>query len=266
MSLIWTLHRKLKQRIPHNWIRSIRSFVESHFDFPWRHEFYSQFGEDAVLQSRIATRAWLKSGGIDSGREGLSKGFYVDVGAYAPKEHSNTYWFYRQGWRGINIDAAPGSMKIFDRVRSRDINIEAAISDQEREMTFYTWGTPSVCNTLSAEHAERFTKIMGKEPSRTTIRTTTLASILDRHLPVGQTIDFFTIDAEEHTLEVLQSNNWEKYSPMIVVVELDVDTVDQVVDSTIVEFMTRRGYTLRAWVGASVLFELAEDRESPRQA
>ena len=38
-------------------------------------------------------------------------GFYVDVGAHHPKRFSNTYFFYKQGWNGINIDAMPNSMR-----------------------------------------------------------------------------------------------------------------------------------------------------------
>ena len=98
-------------------------------------------------------------------------GFYVDIGAYAPKQFSNTYSFYKKGWHGINIDAAPGSMKIFQRVRSRDINIEAAISDQNKELIFYSWGAHNVANTLSKEHAELFTKNFGKEPEKIVLKT-----------------------------------------------------------------------------------------------
>ena len=31
-------------------------------------------------------------------------GFYVDVGCFHPKKHSNTYLLYKRGWSGINID------------------------------------------------------------------------------------------------------------------------------------------------------------------
>ena len=56
---------------------------------------YSQEGEDMIL------------GKIFSGQK---HGFYVDVGAHHPLRFSNTYLFYLKGWRGINIDAMPGSM------------------------------------------------------------------------------------------------------------------------------------------------------------
>jgi len=51
---------------------------------------YSQEGEDLILL-RIFEKKRI--------------GFYVDVGSHHPFRFSNTYLFYRLGWRGINIDA-----------------------------------------------------------------------------------------------------------------------------------------------------------------
>jgi hypothetical protein len=55
--------------------------------------------------------------------EHKQKGFYVDVGAYHPFLFSNTYIFYLRGWRGINIDATPGSMKLFNKFRKAVLSI-----------------------------------------------------------------------------------------------------------------------------------------------
>jgi peptide methionine sulfoxide reductase MsrB len=33
----------------------------------------------------------------------IKNGFYVDVGAGDPVNHSVTKWFYDQGWSGVNI-------------------------------------------------------------------------------------------------------------------------------------------------------------------
>ena len=63
---------------------------------------YSQFGEDVILRTFIKNK---------------KTGFYVDVGCWHPKRFSNTYWLYKRGWRGINIDAMPGSMKPFKKTR-----------------------------------------------------------------------------------------------------------------------------------------------------
>ena len=67
---------------------------------------YSQEGEDMILRRLF---------------EKQKTGFYVDVGAHHPKRFSNTFFFYKKGWSGINIDAMPNSMRLFDKIRPRDI-------------------------------------------------------------------------------------------------------------------------------------------------
>jgi len=46
---------------------------------------------------------------------------YVDIGAHHPFRFSNTYIFYRRGWRGTNVDANPGSIHAFRGWRRRDV-------------------------------------------------------------------------------------------------------------------------------------------------
>ena len=71
----------------------------------FRKNFYSQDGEDTLLM------------GFYEGSPEY-KGFYIDIGALHPLRFSNTQIFYERGWHGINIDSTPGSMKLFNEVRS----------------------------------------------------------------------------------------------------------------------------------------------------
>src|ERR1700721_62808 len=89
---------------------------------------FAQEGEDLVL---------LRSLQLPTDRQP----FYVDVGAYAPKWLSNTCLLYRDGWRGINIDATPGVAESFRRARPRDISIEAVIGAGE-EVEFVDFAGP----------------------------------------------------------------------------------------------------------------------------
>ena len=52
---------------------------------------------------------------------------FIDVGAHHPMRFSNTYLFYKKKWKGINIDPLPGSMKLFNKLRPRDINLELGV-------------------------------------------------------------------------------------------------------------------------------------------
>ncbi len=254
-NIIWTTYRKAKGILPQRTIKRLRALLESQYDGLWKNEYYSQFGEDAVIQGIFKDRDWNEAAaGKDAGPQ-REAGFYVDVGAYAPKQYSNTYLLYKQGWRGINIDATPGSMAQFRRVRPRDINLEAAVSDGGQELTFYSWGTPNVFNTFDADHAAKFREMIGEEPQQISIRSTSLASILDEHLPAGQPIDLLSVDAEGHDLAVLRSNNWNRYRPWLLIVEIEHDSVDDLLASEVVAFLREQAYLLRALTGPSAIFE-----------
>ena len=126
-------------------------------------EHYGQFGRDEVLQGYFEVKTWKKNreGFVAFSRSKLGTGLYVDVGAHAPKQHSNPYWFYKQVWQGINVDATPGSMRTSDLVRKRNTDVEAAVSDREAKVVFYYWGIPAVMNTLSPELADDWTRELG---------------------------------------------------------------------------------------------------------
>ncbi len=145
-------------------------------------------------------------------------GFYVDVGAYHPINSSNTYFFYLQGWRGINIDARPGSMTQFNTLRPRDTNLELGVSNRKGELPFYiVEGGPSI-NSFSRDFLAEV-GMLDHVRQEIKVPVWTLTDILDKYLPAGQSIDFLTVDVEGFDLNVLRSNDWSKYRPRLVVVE-----------------------------------------------
>ena len=109
---------------------------------PWFKKSWSQEGEDQILR-RIF--------------EGQRIGFYVDVGAHHPKRFSNSYLFYKRGWHGINIDAMPGSMRVFDATRPRDINLEMGIGLSIGQLDYYVFDEPAF-NRFSKEISEKINK------------------------------------------------------------------------------------------------------------
>lgn len=201
---------------------------------------YSQEGEDMVL-NRIF--------------ENKKEGFYIDVGAHHPKRFSNTYFFYRRGWRGINIDAMPGSMAVFERDRPLDINLEIPVSDKDEVLTYYIFNEPAL-NGFSKELSDsrnglRQYKIIGTKE----LRTRTLASILDEFMPAGQKIDFLSIDVEGLDFQVLNSNDWDKYRPEIVLIEVLGTTFDQIISSETTAYMQKNGYMIFAKTFNTVFFK-----------
>lgn len=208
------------------------------------------------MQNIFREMAWRQAAMSKAEKIQEGAGFYVDIGAFAPIQHSNTYWFYRRGWSGINIDATPGSMKIFHRLRQRDVNLELAISSREGELAYYCWGIPNVMNTTSKEVADQLASQSGQSPKKLTIKSRTLEHVLDEYLPKGQNIDFLTVDVENHNFEAIKSNNWTKYRPSIVLVEADNDctTIEAITASEMYSFFKNNGYKMCAWVKPTIIF------------
>src|SRR5262249_55301667 len=60
----------------------------------------------------------------------VDKGFYIDVGAAAPRDDSVTCAFSERGWRGINIEPNPYLFAELVNERPRDINLSVAVGDR----------------------------------------------------------------------------------------------------------------------------------------
>ncbi|MEA5390271.1 FkbM family methyltransferase [Cyanobium gracile UHCC 0139] len=148
--------------------------------------------------------------------EGVTDGFYVDIGAHHPTNASVTRWFYDQGWSGINVEPGDGIIPLrADRLR--DINLELAVSDSEGETTFWVHsantGTSSLHDTVPDLVAERAGEI---QPLR--VRLSTLPAILDENSP-GRHIQFLKIDAEGAEDAIIAAADWSRHRPEVLVVE-----------------------------------------------
>ncbi|HZG38657.1 MAG TPA: FkbM family methyltransferase [Nodosilinea sp.] len=188
---------------------------------------FSQEGEDLVL-SRIF--------------DGQEAGFYVDVGAHHPQRFSNTYLFYLKGWRGINVDAMPGSMDAFNRLRPRDINLEIPISNHPTEdLIYYEFDEPALNGFSKELSLERDRNTNYNIISTKVLKTERLGDILSKYIKPLQTIDFMSVDVEGLDYEVLLSNNWKEFRPKVLVVE-DLKNKDEATNSDIVNFLLSQGY------------------------
>lgn len=191
---------------------------------------YSQEGEDLILDRIITNK---------------SNGYFIDVGAHHPKRFSNTYKLYKRGWRGINIDPLPESKRIFDTYRSYDINLELGISEFKSKLIYFSFNEPAL-NTFNEREAKLKNEIEGyfiKE--KIELDTYPLSEILDKYLPTGTQIDLLNIDVEGLDLEVLKSNNWEKYQPNYILVEELLNDLDSIInDSLVYKYLKNKGYKI----------------------
>jgi FkbM family methyltransferase len=165
---------------------------------------YSQEGEDLILRRLF---------------EEQSCGFYVDVGAHHPQRFSNTFLFYKRGWRGINIDPEVDAIAEFQRSRPRDINLVLGISNEVGELRYYRFNE-SALNTFDGELAHQREQIPAyRLIESVTVPVKRLDDVLSEHLPAGQEIDFLSVDAEGFDLKILRSNDWTCFRPRCVLIE-----------------------------------------------
>jgi FkbM family methyltransferase len=193
---------------------------------------YGQEGEDKVLASLL----FKAHGGFLP-----VTGFYVDVGAHDPFRFSNTYFFYKRGWSGINIDAAPGSMRSFEAKRSRDLNLEIGVGKDISTATFYVFNEPAL-NTFDHELATARCIGSWRIVREVEVQVMPLRDILAKHVSANQKIDFMTIDVEGRDFDVLRSNDWQRYRPMVVVVEIFGKSVEAAATDPVARFLIEKNY------------------------
>ena len=144
---------------------------------------------------------------------------YVDIGCFHPIRQNNTYLMYKLGWRGINIDLNPLSIELFKVARPKDINICAAISNNETKKDLFFDHDLSSLNTISKNHTIFIEKAFGiKNLKRKKIKTTRLSDLLIKK-KINK-IDFMNIDIEGHELEVLKTINFKRFDIKVICIEI----------------------------------------------
>lgn len=223
-------------------LKSIKRFLLSILNYIRYKKSYSQDGEDVALAA------------FYEGQKGY-RGYYVDVGAHHPVRFSNTLFFYKKGWRGINIDPTPGSMRPFKLWRRRDINLEIGIGPENGALTFYCFNEPAL-NTFDPEvAAQRDTGKPYRVIRKVEVAIYPLGEVLKQHLAKGMKIDFLSIDVEGLDLEVLKSNDWAHYSPRFVLVEDHEFDIEDPKKSKIYVFLKDQGYKISAVLSRTIIYQ-----------
>jgi FkbM family methyltransferase len=190
---------------------------------------YSQEGEDMILRRIFSNKP---------------RGFFVDVGAHHPRRFSNTYFFYQQGWSGINIEPNPSAFRAFLSARGRDINLQVGVSDSPGVLTYFHFNEPAL-NTFDKNVVKsRLVNTPYKLVKTEEVAVDSLSNILRMHLPKETVIDFLSIDVEGFDLAVLHSNDWQLFRPKCVLAESLNMTLEDAMKGEIVSFMNSQGYVL----------------------
>ncbi|WP_421945817.1 FkbM family methyltransferase [Pedobacter sp.] len=204
---------------------------------------YSQDGEDMILKALFEQKKGYK-------------GFFVDVGAHHPVRYSNTNYFYKRGWKGINIEPTPSAIGAFNVFRKRDINLNIGIGTDRGKLKFYCFNEPAL-NSFSEEVSKRIDRESAKYKivKELDIDVLPLSEVFDKHLSENVIIDFLSIDVEGLDYQVLLSNNWDKYKPNVILVEENVN-VDELSNSPIYNFLKEKGYSFFAKTLRTCIYRL----------
>ena len=219
-----TIAKKIsKKLLPSYLLRLIRPLLPAYSKLS-----FSQEGEDMIL-SRIFDMQ--------------EKGFYVDIGAHHPYKYSNTFYFYRRGWNGINVDAMPGSMEIFNNWRPRDINIEMGVGLKEETKKYCQFDEPALNGFDLQLSSMRIQTTKYKIIAEVDVQIQPLKQILDAQMPENTHIDFMSIDVEGMDLDVLKSNDWDRYRPTVILAEALSNDPSQDNRGTVSEYLKNLDYT-----------------------
>lgn len=202
---------------------------------------YAQEGEDLILRRIFGDQA---------------EGFYVDVGAHHPTRFSNTYIFYRAGWSGINIEPNPAIQSLFLSRRPRDVTLGFGVNDQAAILRYYEFND-SALNTFDETLMDwRLKNTQYKMTGYLDIPVERLDTLLSLALPQGREIDFLSIDVEGLDLNVLKSNDWQRFRPKCVLIEALQSSLEEAMLSESCIFLQSQGYEMFAKTFNSLFFRL----------
>lgn len=204
--------------------------------------YFSQEGEDILLNHILQNK---------------KNGFYIDVGAHHPQKYSNTYLFYLNGWKGINIEANPESFEKFNLIRKRDINLNMAITEDGRDIEFNIFNARGM-STANQNLANAYES--NKEyfvEKKIQLKSKALKNILDEHMPLNTEIDFISIDVEGLDLEVLKSNNWNKYIPKWILIEDQKKNIEECLKGDIHNYLVNKNYKFIARTHNTSFYKLS---------
>lgn len=189
---------------------------------------YAQHGEDIVLRSVFDAI-------------GIERPSFLDIGAHHPVYISNTALFYRQGCRGVNIEANPNLIEAFNKYRPEDVNLNIGVASRpEGALRFYIIDKNSPCNSFDKETIDAF--LRGRPEFSLTevidVPVITVDQVVEKYCD-GEFPDLLSIDVEGMDESILTSISYHNGAPKVICVEVGAD--DQA-GASLKGFLASKGY------------------------
>ncbi len=167
---------------------------------------FAQTGEDIIIDFLIKAKQ-------------IKQFTYLDIGANHPTKFNNTFKFYRQGYRGVNIEPDPNLFTTLKKIRASDFNINIGIAaESEAEADFYIMHTP-LLNTFSKQEADDLvSKGLSSIKAVVKIQLKTVTSIIEEYFK-NHAPTFINLDVEGLDEEILRTFPFDKFRPYIFCIE-----------------------------------------------
>ncbi len=157
-------------------------------------------------------------------------GFFVDVGANAPKDGSQTWAMESRGWSGVLVEPQPDLAEQLRRERQAAVYAVACSGPENagKTLTLYLAGIQS---SLKPD----FYAAGMRRAGTVDVPVMTLDQVLE-DAGAPRPLGFVSIDVEGHDIEVLDGFDLARWKPRLLFIE------DVVQSLTLHRYLTSRGY------------------------
>jgi FkbM family methyltransferase len=171
-------------------------------------------------------------------------GFFVELGAFDGATQSNSVLLESLGWRGLLIEANPGSFAKCVKARPQAlVELAACVASTSKEATTTITDVGLMSMTADSDFRGRDREewlargegFAGRPRQAIEVATSTLSRLLDKHA-IDQ-VDLLLLDVEGAELEVLKGLEFDRHAPRMIVAE---DTYTDAV----ADYLSKHGYRL----------------------
>jgi len=185
-------------------------------------------------------------------------GHYLEVGGYHPVISSNTWLLYRQGWSGWVVEPNPSLAGAWARRRPKDRLVRAAMGPANGEVWYDEVRPHDSANCIRPLDEPRPAQAWRS----TKIPLLSFESLCEKEkIPLGN-IRLLAVDAEGQDAAILNSVDWKRFRPEVVLAEgMGADgqrEIRSVMERAGYEFYGRSGYEDDPTAGVSMFFWLPE--------
>jgi FkbM family methyltransferase len=194
-------------------------------------ESYAQCGEDMIVAYIFEVNLGIKNPS------------YLDIGAHHPSYLSNTFHFYRRGFKGILVEPDPQQFEIIKAARSRDtcLNVGIGIGDAAAA-DFYVMDDCTL-STFSKAEVDSYARSGMKVAKVIRVPLVTVEEVIKLH--ATSTPNFVSIDTEGLDLEILESIDFTRFRPQVLCVET-MDHEHQMKTNAFSDLLSRCDYIVHS--------------------